>query len=797
MRTTTPRSQGAFEPRVKRGLLKRILVGRAISTAKHEHQLLPKTLALPVFSSDPLSSVAYASEEILLVLAPVSLALAFDYILPISLAIATVLTIVVVSYRQTVRAYPNGGGAYIVSRENLGTLPGLVAAAALLTDYVLTVSVSVAAGVFAITSAAPELRHVRLELSLGFVAFITLANLRGVKESGTLFAIPTYSFVAAIIILLGTGLIRCLDACPQAIRPEAVIPLGAAGSVGLFTILRAFSSGSTALTGVEAISNGVPAFRRPQARNAAATLGIMGVISVSMFLGISFMAMQTGAVPSEEQSVVSQIARAVFGGGFGFYAVQVTTAGILILAANTAYQDFPRLSSILARDGFVPRQFQNRGDRLVFSNGVIVLAVLASLLLWAFDANVSELIQLYVVGVFTSFTLSQSGMVRHWLKERRGKWRRSIVINATGAVATGVVLVIVAYTKFARGAWIVITAMPFIVGFFYLVHRHYTHVRAELDRGLVAFGETGSNRVVLVLTDMDAASAEALGYIRSFRPESLEAMYVGSESHQDADRRWRDMAPDAAPLVFPDSRNPVEAVIQHVRRIRGDPGDFATVVIPELFHRRSLISALFRPVTFRLKLRLLSEPGVVTTDVPVMTEDGRLVGVDGRPLIPERVVALVFVAAPHDASVRAVNYAFSLGAAETRAVFLATEPEEAPEMLERWAGRGIGVQLDVVEAPFRDLGPPLLEEVRRVTAEPGTVAAVVVPEFLVTRWWHRLLHNNRALFIKRALLFEPRVVLSSVPYQIGRGDRSSGRSRWRRRKHPSESSRRASPTTSK
>jgi amino acid transporter len=770
MRTATrPPEGGLGAPRGAADLLKRVVLGRAISTAKSEHQLLPKILALPVFSSDPLSSVAYATEEILLVLVSLSVAAAHGLVMPIALAIATVLTIVVVSYRQTVRAYPSGGGAYTVSRQNLGTLPGLIAAAALLTDYVLTVSVSVAAGVFAITSVFTELTDARLPMSLGFVAFITVMNLRGVKESGTLFAVPTYSFVVAIFIMLGTGLFECVTSgCPQIPPPEHPVALGAASSVGLFMILRAFSSGSTALTGVEAISNGVPAFRRPQSKNAAETLAIMGVIAISMFLGISYLASQTGVLPSHEQSVVSQIARAVFGQGFFFYLVQATTAGILILAANTAYQDFPRLSSILARDGFVPRQFQNRGDRLVFSNGVIVLAVLAGLLLWVFDANVSELIQLYVVGVFTSFTLSQSGMVVHWLRLREGTWRRSIVINALGAAATGVVLVVIAASKFIEGAWMVITAMPFIVGFFYLVHRHYEHVRIELERGLVRFGQTRTNRVVFVLTDLDAASAEALGYIRSFRPESIDPLYVGDGSRADAEARWREMAPDAAPLVFPDGKNPVESVIEHVRRIPRERDDFVTVVIPELFRRRSLLAALFRPVTFRLKLRLLSEPGVVITDVPVLTESGRPVGVDGRPLIPERVVALVFVASAHDASVRAVNYALSLRAAETRAVFLATEPEEAPAILEKWAARGIAVQLDIVEAPFRDLGPPLLDEVRRVTADPGTVAAVIVPEFLVTRWWHRLLHNNRALFIKRALLFEPRVILSSVPYQLER-----------------------------
>jgi amino acid transporter len=753
-------------------VLKRVLVGRQVSSAKLEHTLLPKVLALPVFSSDPLSSVAYATEEILLVLIPVSLAAAHGLVMPIALAIAAVLTIVVISYRQTVRAYPSGGGAYIVSKDNLGTLPGLIAAAALLTDYVLTVSVSVAAGVFAITSASPELSDLRLEMSLGFVVFITLANLRGVRESGTVFAIPTYSFVMGIYAMLAIGLTRCLAECPHAAPPEHAIPLGAATSVGLFAILRAFSSGSTALTGVEAISNGVPAFRRPQSRNAAETLAIMGVISISMFVGISFLAVQTEVIPSHEQSVISQIANAVFGGGFGFYFVQVTTAGILILAANTAYQDFPRLSSILARDGFMPRQFQNRGDRLVFSNGVVILAVLAGLLLWAFDADVSQLIQLYVVGVFTSFTLSQSGMVRHWLRLREGTWRRSVIINGVGAVATGVVLIVIAASKFMEGAWMVITAMPFIVAFFWLIHRHYEGVRRELARGLVREGDVGVNRVALVITEADAAAGEALGYVRSLRPEFLDVLYVGDLPRAEAEARWDGMAPGAPPLSFIDGRASVSAIIARIRAIPREERDFVTVVIPELFRKRSLLQAMLKSLTFYLKVRLLSEPGVVITDVPVLAERGHLVGVDGRPLIPERVEALVFVSSVHDATVRAVNYAESLNAHETRAIFLATEPEETPTFLEEWARRGIRIRLDVIEAPFRDLGPPLLEEVRRVTSQPGTVAAVVIPEFLVTRWWHRLLHNNRALFIKRQLLFEPRVILSSVPYQLGRTDGS-------------------------
>jgi amino acid transporter len=766
---TRPSERGPVTPRGTRDLLKRVILGRAISSAKHEHHLLPKSLALPVFSSDPLSSVAYATEEMMAVLA-VAGAGAFALMVPIAGVIAVVLAIVITSYRQTVRAYPRGGGSYIVARENLGTIPGLVAAAAILQDYVLTVAVSVTAGTVAIVSAAPTFAPHRVTIALGLIAFVSLANLRGVKEAGTLFAIPTYGFVITVFVTLGVGLFQCLSGCPRA--ASADIPLQGVETLGLFLVLKAFASGSTALTGVEAIADGVQAFRRPQSRNAATTLAVMGGMSISMFLGITFLArsldVRVGGF-EETKSVLAQIGDTIFAGGTMFFVLQVFTALILILAANTAYQDFPRLSAILARDGFVPRQFQNRGDRLVYSNGIIVLSGLAMLLVWLFEADLTRLIQLYVVGVFTAFTLSQSGMVRRWLKLKEPGWQRGAIINGIGATATGVVLVIVAVTKFAGGAWIVIGAMPVIVTFFLLVHRHYAGVANELDRGAVRFGEVGANRVVLVLTDVDAAAAEAFGYVRSFRPVALDVTYVGTKRGAEIEERWKAVSPDGPELTFLGGSDPLDSVIEHIRRVPRGPQDFVTVVIPEMFRSRSLAAAVFKPITFRLKVRLLREPGVVVTDVPVMSERGRVVGVDGRPLIPQRVVALVFVAAPHDAAVRAVNYARTLDAEETRAVFLATEPEEAPEILRRWAERGIGIQLDVVEAPFRDLGPPLVKEIRRVTGDPGAVAAVIVPEFLVTRWWHRLLHNNRALFIKRALLFEPRVVLSSVPYQPERG----------------------------
>src|SRR5918996_1490517 len=618
MRTAPPTLDR--EPRVQgRGVLKRVLLGRAISTAKHEHHLLPKILALPVFSSDPLSSVAYATEEMMAVLALAG-AGAFALMMPLAGLIAVVLAIVITSYRQTVRAYPRGGGSYIVARENLGTIPGLTAAAAILQDYVLTVAVSVTAGTVAIVSAFPGLAEERVPIAVGLIAFIALANLRGVREAGTLFAIPTYGFVITVFITLGVGLVRCASGCPTA-AVEA--PLRATEALSLFLVLKAFASGSTALTGVEAIADGVQAFRRPQSKNAATTLAVMGAMSISMFLGITFLA-RALHVPAGhgERSVLAQIGDTVFSGGAMFFVLQV----------------------------------------------------------------------------FTAFTLSQTGMVRRWMTMREMGWRRGAIINGIGATATAIVLVIVAVTKFAGGAWIVISAMPVIVTFFLLVHRHYESVRRVLERGAVRYGQAGTNHVVLVLTEVDAAAAQAFGYVRSFRPASLDVVYVGSAG-SDAERAWQQLAPNGPALDVLDGADPVGAVVDFLRRMPRGADDFITAVIPEMFRKRSLLHAVWKPVTFRLKLRLLREHGVVVTDVPLVAGGGRTEGVDGRPLIPEGVVALVFVAAPHDATVRAVNYARTLDAEETRG-------------------------------------------------------------------WHRILHNNRALFIKRALLFEPRVILSSVPFPL-------------------------------
>ena len=776
MTVATPSSP----PKASPSLVKRILVGRPMASSRLEHTLLPKILALPVFSSDALSSVAYATEEILRVLLIASLG-ATHLVMPIAIAIGALLVIVVLSYRQTVRAYPSGGGAYIVSKDNLGVMPGLIAAAALMVDYVLTVSVSVAAGVFAIVSVSPGLNQHKVLLSMGFVVLITLANLRGVRESGTVFAVPTYAFILSITIMIGVGVARCIaSGCPAVldpVAPEADLAR-AVGPIGLFVILHAFSSGSTALTGVEAISNGVPAFRRPQARNAAETLSIMGVISVLMFLGISFLATHvTGiSVNGGERSVVAQIANAVFGDGVMFYLVQFFTMAILILAANTSYQDFPRLGSILARDHFLPRQFTNRGDRLVFSNGVIMLGLFASLLLYLFAADVNRLIQLYVVGVFTSFTLSQTGMVRHWLREgwkggaaARG-WRRAMVINGVGAVATALVLVIVTYTKFVDGAWIVIVAMPIIVVGFRSIHAHYEAVAAELRRGVVPVA-AGVNHLVVVVRELDAATAEALGVVRSIRPTELRIVHptatgIVPASFQEAWATFSRGAPPLEPLAL-GQESVLDALRRFVRSIDRQPEDFVNVVIPEVI-TGSLLWYLFRRAALiRLKAGLLRERNIVVTDVPVLIEKGRPVGVDARPLIPQRTVALVFVSGVHDATIRAVNYAQTLEASETRAVYFDLDTEAAHRMQEEWGARGLGLPLDIVEAPFRDLSGPMLSEVRRFTARPGTLAIVIVPEFMVSKWRHLLLHNQNALFVKRLFLFEQNVVLSSVPFVLG------------------------------
>jgi amino acid transporter len=752
------------------GFLKRLVVGRAISSSKADHQLLPKVLALPVFSSDPLSSVAYATEEMMLVLVLAG-ASALSLKVPLAIGVAALLLIVVTSYRQTVKAYPRGGGSYIVARENLGTIPGLIAAAAILTDYVLTVAVSVTAGTVAITSAIPSLDRHRVPIAIGLVALVTFANLRGVKEAGTLFAVPTYGFVAIVAFTIVLGAIRCVGGCPLAATSD--LPITTTTALSVFLIARAFSSGATALTGVEAIADGVPAFRRPQAKNAADTLLIMGLLATSLFLGITVLA-QVFHVRIDEDiaatnSVLSQIGRTVHGDGtLMFYLLQIFTAGILVLAANTAFQDFPRLSSILARDRFMPSQFRNRGDRLVFSNGVLILAVIASFLIWLFDAELTRLIQLYVVGVFTAFTLSQAGMVRRWFKVQGQHWKRSAAINAMGTLTTGVVLVVVTITKYDKGAKYVVWAMPFIVLFFLFVHHHYERIQKILHAGRLMGDVTPPNEFLLIVRDLGPATRKAVSYLRAVRPQRLTPVWLGhDEDFAEAAAAWPAWAPRMGELqrLAKTEHHPVRAVRNEVRRRRREADTFVTVVVPEAVAGGLFSYILHLRGSLLLKTSLLFEPGAVVADVTVLSSEIAHTPSD-RPVELSRHVVLVPVSAVHDATVRAVVYARSLDATVSEALFMSMDPEEQRGLIESWHERRLDVPLVMIEAPFRDLGPPLLAEVRRHAAKPGTVVTVVLPELIPRHWWENILHNQTGLFLKRMLLFEPNVVLTSVPFHL-------------------------------
>jgi len=741
--------------------VRRFVVGRPMRTGQMEETLLPKTLALPIFASDPLSSVAYATESALVVLVGVSAAAA-HLVFPISIAIAVLLAIVVLSYMQTVRAYETSGGAYIVARENLGTLPSLVGGAALLTDYVLTVAVSISAGVFAVTSFEPSLVNHKVGLSLACLVVIVLANLRGVRESGLAFALPTYLFVTSIGILVVTGAVELATGhAHRAVVPHA-LPVGT-GTITLFVLLRAFSSGSTALTGVEAIANGVNAFRRPHGRNAAATLAILGTIAITLFLGVSYLAVHLHARPSSTDSVVSQIARAVFPsgsiGGFMYYAVQGLTLIVLILAANTSFQGFPRLSALLARDRFAPQQFTNLGDRLVFSNGMLVLATVAGLLLWIYGANTNSLIHLYVIGVFTAFTLSQAGMVRYWFRRRGTRWKVKASVNGVGATATGLVTLIVVYTKFAEGAWLVTVAIPVLVLGMLGVRRHYERLARRMRAGAeaVAAAPPPQSTTLLLVESIDEASEAALALARRFSNGKLRAVHIPGRATDPGIRpRWFRYAGEPLEVLDP-SLGATNALLEQVWRLPRSESEFVTVVVPELFRERSLVDQVRHPRELALKLRLLAEPGVVVADVPVVR--------GSAPPVPQRLVARVLVSGVSAASMRAANYASTLDVDDVRAVNFAFSAEEGRALRDDWAAQGPRIPLEVDEAPYRDIGRPLLDYLRRLTADGDTAVLVLMPELYV-RGWRRLLHNQRALYVKRLLLFEPRVVLASVPYQL-------------------------------
>jgi amino acid transporter len=602
--------------------LKRLLLGKPIPSSLAHHERLSRVTGLAVLSSDALSSVAYATDFIVVTLA-VAGAQAFGYAIPISLVIAALLAVVAFSYRQTIHAYPTGGGAYIVAKENIGANAGLIAAASLLVDYTLTVSVSISAGVLAITSAFPHLDVYRVELCLAFLFILTVGNLRGIRESGQIFAVPTYFFVVAIFLLIIAGLIRYATGAFVPVHP-ATASLGHQ-PLTTFLLLTAFANGCTAMTGVEAVSNGVPAFRPPESKNAAATLVTMAVLAITMFIGITFLAHVYKVLPTEAESGVSQIGRAVFGGkSLLYYLVQIATTLILVLAANTAYADFPRLSSIVARDRYMPRQFMNQGDRLAFSNGILVLSFFAAVLIIGFRGNTQLLLPLYMIGVFVSFTLSQAGMVIHWRQTKEAGWKASAAINGFGAIVTFIVLIIVTVTKTLEGAWIVLLLIPMIVALFKATRRHYDHVASQLT-------------------------------LRGYAPH---------------------------------------------RRVHN------TVIIP--------IGGIQRAV------------------------------------------------------VEALRYAETLSD-DVRAIYVDVDPAGTTQIKKDWETWGGQVNLVVLSSPFRSVMEPLLEYIERVENErPEDYVTVILPEFVPARWWQHLLHNQRALLIKGALLFRPNTVVTSVPFHLAR-----------------------------
>ncbi len=599
--------------------VRRFLIGQPIATVQEALERLDKKRALAVLSSDALSSVAYGTEAAMrtLILAGVA---ALTLTLPISIVIALLLIIVATSYEQTIGAYPGGGGSYIVAHENLGVTPGLIAAASLLVDYVLTVTVSIAAGIAALISAFPVLAPWQVELSVGAVVLVTLLNLRGVRESGTVFALPTYVFVFSIFGVIGVGVFELLTGGIQ-YTPGPAGPLAGTQALTLFLILSAFARGCTAMTGTEAISNVVPIFKAPEVRNARITLALMAGILAVMFVGISFLVTRIGIIPdpTESQTVLSQLTTVVVGRGWYYYVVQFATTLILLLAANTSFISFPRLLYVLARDRYVPRWFGLRGDRLVFSVGITVLALLSILLLLIFSSSVDRLLNLYAIGVFTSFTLSQSGMVVHWLRLRVGGWQWRVAINAVGAVATAVVTVVVAVTKFLEGAWIVILVVPIFIVFFLLVHGHYVYVAQQLYSTQPVMPKGRAPMVLVPVSSLSRVARGALAFAEDVS-KRVVAVHVAADmaEAEDLRREWTQVAADL-PLVIIESpyRLLLPPLLAYVDALREThPDDTLVVVLPEFVPRFWWDNLLHNQTALRLKAALLYRPGVVVASYP-------------------------------------------------------------------------------------------------------------------------------------------------------------------------------------
>lgn len=613
--------------------LKRVLIGKPLPSHEEQHQRLSKKVGLAVFASDAISSTAYATEEILFVVFPIAGFASLKYLVPIAWLVIVLLFLVATSYRQTIKAYPSGGGSYVVARENLGVMPSLVAGSSLLVDYVLTVAVSVSAGIAAIISAVPELANERVLLCLLAIAVIAIANLRGVKESGRIFAIPTYAYIVSLIALLVVGLSRSflghlgvIEVDPERIEAARAAGRDAfAGSVGLYLLMRAFSSGAVALTGVEAISNGVGAFKKPESKNASTTLVWMAITLGSCFFGVSVLAHRLRPVPTEDETVMSQMARHVFGGaGVAYWVLQICTFAILILAANTAFADFPRLASILSKDRYLPRQFANRGDRLVFSNGIIILGMFAALLIVAFGGKTNALIPLYAVGVFIAFTLSQAGMVVHHRHEREPGWQRGLVINAIGCVATFVVALIVMISKFTEGAWVPMVVIPIVMSLLWVTHKHYVRVANRLRIDPDFAPDTRGNTIVVLLSGVHRSSMQAIAFARSLNPDRVICATAGDEElaerlredwdkHQVREKFGVDLHVIDSP--YRELTRPLLSFLDELSRER--PHDIVTVVLPELVVEKWWEQLLHNQSALALKVRLRFRPNTVVVSVPL------------------------------------------------------------------------------------------------------------------------------------------------------------------------------------
>jgi amino acid transporter len=770
-------------------MLKRLILGKPLATAQLEHERLGKPTALAIFSSDNMSSVAYATEEILRVLIPAAGITAFALVLPISMVIVLIEAILIFSYRQTIKAYPSAGGAYVVVKDNFGLLPAQVAGVALLTDYVLTVAVSVAAGVQAIASVAPFLFPFRIVLALVFIWLIAYGNLLGVRESGRIFAVPTYIFIGSLYLTVAVGLyevlsghLRAFSIPHQLHQTPPTLTLGA-GAVGVFIVMRAFASGGAAVTGVEAISNGVPAFKKPEWKNAQTTLVYMGLVLGGSFLGVSYLAHRLHVIPvaDESKSVLAQIAQAIYGShGFGgalYILLQVSTTLILILAANTSFADFPRLASFQAGDAFLPRQFTKRGHKLVFSNGVIGLAAAASVLVVVFGASVTRLIPLYALGVFTSFTLSQAGMARRHLRLRESGWRWGLFMNGLGAIATAVVDVIIAIVKFSEGAWMIMLAVPILVAILVRVNRTYEAEDDDLLEGLdaLATSKPRQNVAIVLVAAMDQGALDAVNYALTIRADETRALAICSdeESGTELKRGWTVAGPRVPLDHVVCSNGDRERCLREYIAAHTAQGTDVTVIFSAP-QRISAVHRIFHGWSWSETATALR--GLENVMVVAVRNSGPHGGFDGgrmRLTLHPRHKVVILVGRLDRGVIKAIRYARNVDALDVTAVHVGVDPEHAQKLLEEWwkFGRTLETPLEIHDCLDRNVSRVVGEYVRAVRSSASDVT-VVLPRKDYGGLFQRLLHDRTSRSITAALRDEPGVHVVVVPYQLSSGARA-------------------------